>query len=789
MRAQLARHARRVLLQHARSPSCAVYSAPLRRRHLPRPIASAGCSYRSFFDGLFQKAPREVRDPEFEPGWMKIMVWRSRMLDHLRPPPTEELVQAWRAFFEGKLSSRNPLNETQAMQCRRLFDYLLNHAEPSAPNQPNLAYQDVLKAFTALEVLRPREMTQQHIDLTKNLYSALDSGSVGKMLAPPAKLWSRYVKTLCKYGGSKEALDLLYKNWDEVEKLAQNGTNLVIPVAEGLANHGDEEDMLKLVHHAEKNGIAFTATLQTTLVTFFAERNRIPETKKWFQEPTSSGRRSPKIYPLIAGFAARNDLKEWAVPFFLELGESKPRKDWWDSLLQAILVIGNGLKQVEAMMSHMEDSSKGPVVADTATINGLLRAADDIKAPTLAEDILSLAADKDIKLDGESHLVLMKMRLKAGYLPGVHTAYKKVTHVEPWHTNPNLWWEYGELLNSYLTALCSQTTPDFKLISEVIELAEENQVHIESGTVAALCIQLLGNEQQFDVMDILSVHAFQFSAAEREVIQDAFVTFCLTESSTSRAWSGYQLLRQFFQDLSFERRVKLMEGFFGRKRPDMAAHVFGHMRQHRNSDYHPKRETYIACFEGFGQNPDPESLEIVYNMLKMDTAVEPNTTLYTSLILAHAACDKPLQALDFWSQITSSREGPSYASLEAIFWALERNPRGLVTAQGIWRRMQKMDIEVPPRVYNAYLGAVAASGDEKSVQDAVLQMAAATGSEPDAMTLGVVYNALPGQKLQSSFKSWAGLRYLDAWAELEKKGKRMNENSLCQFKLNRVLKA
>ncbi|KAF4981612.1 hypothetical protein FZEAL_2624 [Fusarium zealandicum] len=788
MRAQLARHARRLLVQHARSPSCAVYSAPLRRRCLPRPIHHSE-SRRTFFDNLFQKAPREVRQPEFEPGWMNIMVWRSRMLDNLRPPPTPELVQAWKAFFEGKLSSRMPLNGSQAMQCHRLLDYLLK--QDNEPTQSKLEAQHFNIAFTALETLRPRERTQNHLDLVKRLYTALSSGE----LPPPesdSPMWVRFVSTLSIYGGSKEALEILHDHWEDVIKYGvgkQKSKKPLLSVAEGFAREGREQDLVELANYAEKNGIPYKADLQAVLVTFFAERSQVAETKYWFEKPTATGRRSARVYPLIASFAARNGLKDWAVPFFLELGDMKLSKGHWDSLLQAILIIGKGLKHVEAMMSHMADSS-GDIEANTVTINGLLRAAVDMKDPLLAEDILSLAEKRGIQLDGETQLTLMKMRLQASYLPGVHAAYKRVAHLEPWQRKPDLWWEFSQLLNQYLCALCSQKIPDFKLIGEVIELAEENQVHLEPETVASLCIRFLENEQQFDVMDVLSVHAFQFSAAEREVIQDAFVKFCLDhETSTSRAWSGYQLLRQFFQDLSFEHRVKLMEVFFERKRPDMAAHIFGHMRQHRNSDYHPKRETYIACFEGFARYPDAESLEIVYNMLKMDTIVEPNTKLYTSLILAHTACDKPLQAMDLWHEITTSREGPSYASLEAIFWALEHTPRGSRTADNIWKRIQKMDVDIPPQVYNAYVGAIAGSAEEEKLKDTIMRMAAVTESGPNAMTLGVAFNALPGQKLQANFKGWAKMRYPDAWAELEKKGTRMNSDSLCQFKLNRIFKA
>ncbi|KAH7148505.1 hypothetical protein EDB81DRAFT_464908 [Dactylonectria macrodidyma] len=789
MRAHLARHARRVLVQHSRSPSCALFSTPTRQRQLLRPIAHITVSHRTFFDGIFQKAPREVRQPEFEPGWMKIMVWRSRMLDNLRPPPTHELIECWNTFFSGKLSSRVPLNATQALHCRRLLDYLLEQiSEAPTKSRLKLERKSLSNALTALRTLRPRERTAQHLDLAKSIYSVLSSGVLSNKKGTDTSLWAQYVHTICLYGGSKEAIQLLQARWGDVVTIARNGDNLVVPVVQGLARDGCAQELVDLVEYAEKNGVPFDKETQTSIVTFFAQRNQVRETKYWFDKLPASGPRTAEIYPLVATFAARNNVQEWAVPHFLALGDSKPQKNYWDSLLQAILAMGKGLKQVEAMMSHMADSA-GPVRADTATINGLLRAAVDLKDPILAEDILSLAADKDMRLDGETYLIQMGLRLEAGYLPGVQAAYKSAKKLEPWHSNPDRWWEYCRLLNQYLSALCVQKTPDFKLIVELVNLTEEDQVQLDPQTVATLCIRFLENEQYFDVMDILSVHAFQFSAEEREIVQEAFVKFCLTDTSTSRAWSSYQLLRQFFQDLSFEHRVSLMESFFNRKRPDMASHVFGHMRQHRNSDYHPQLDTYIKFFEGLGQHPDTEALEMVYNMLKMDTSVQPDTRLYTSLMIAHTSCDRATQALDFWTEITSLREGPTYASLEAVFWTLEHKPGGSRMAQKVWKRIDNMDVDITPAVYNAYIGAIAANAEEQEVQDIIMRMAKTTGVEPDAMTLGVAFNAFPGQQLQSRFKSWAKMRYPEVWTKLEKKGKRLTEDSLCKFKLNRVFKA
>ncbi len=53
----------------------------------------------------------------------------------------------------------------------------------------------------------------------------------------------------------------------------------------------------------------------------------------------------------------------------------------------------------------------------------------------------------------------------------------------------------------------------------------------------------------------------------------------------------------------------------------------------------------------------------------------------------------------------------------------------------------------------------------------------------------MAHNALPGQELQANFRDWAKKKYRDAWAELDRYGRRLNEFSLCQIKINRVMKA
>ncbi|UKZ65682.1 uncharacterized protein TrAtP1_006877 [Trichoderma atroviride] len=797
MRANLARHGRRLLVCQARTaPSCALYAAPARRRPIAQRPATHVNFERTFLGGLLQKkAPREIRQPEYEPGWLQIMVWRSRMLDNVRPQPRLELLEAWKKLMQSKINTKMPFNSTQALQCRRLLEYLADPVNTEENEKDRkLGAVHLAMARQVLLEIDPIERTQHHLDLAKALHSVWAAGNFpSRKPNPVVSQWAYLVNALSLYGGSLEAVQMMYDKWEQPDYFnsINQGERLLEVVANGLAREGHEAELVKLVEYAETHNVPYSARIQYIVVRFFAERDRVTETKYWLNKPLMSGNIQAQVYRILAPFAMRNDLQEWATSLFLELGESQPWKKYWNALLQAILITRGSLAEVDTMMSHMVDSS-GEIAPDIHIINGLLRVAAEQRDAALGEDILALAAKRGLAPNGETHLILLNLRLKTDNLMGAREAYNQARHVQPWanEAKPRLFGEFRLAVNEYLVALAAQKQPDFKYISSVLESVEEDQMRLEPDTVGVLCLRFLENDQHFDVMDMLSIYSFLYSETERETVQNAFVSFCLDRStSTNRAWAAYQLLQQFFQDTSFERRVSLMNAFFERKRPDMASQVFGHMRAHRNKSYHPTVDTYITCLEGFARYPDEEGLEMVHNMLKMDVSLQPSTKLYTALMLAYTGCGQPLIALDYWTQITQSREGPSYATLQAMFWTLERKSGGHKQAREVWQKIERMDLDVPPSVYNAYIGALAGNGNEKEVRSLIMGMASVVGSEPDAMTLGITYNALPGQQLQKGFQEWAKGRYSDAWAELMKVGRRMDEYSLCQFKIERIMKA
>ena len=666
---------------------------------------------------------------------MQIMVWRSRMLDKTRPPERPELIAAWDNLMQSKLRNAAPLNSTQAIQCRRLLEYLI---DPDQQEDAKLSKQSLSMANQVLLEIDPIERSPEHLKLARTVHRARCTQVAGHKQKDEPKQWAQLVQAMCRYGAAREARDELKKYWSDPAYVeCTSGEHRVLEtVARGLADEGLETDLLDLVQFADGQGIDNMVGIREVVAVFYGKRNQVSEAEEWFTKSLESGQPSPQTYLEMAKLAFRKRSGGWFRGHLAQLIQSEPMKRYWRVILPSLVLIGTPLEEIKAIFGNMV-SLEGRFKPNTSFFNAMLSAAVIMKDPKFAEQLIWVAAEHRVNPDAETYAILLRIQTTAGSVGEATQAYQELHSAGsiPSEASKELWTAYGHTVNRYLMLLCAQRPPDFKHILEVLNTVEEERIHLSPKTVAALCLRFLENDQHFDVMDILSVHAFLYSETQREIVQSAFVSFVLdSNTSTSRAWGAYQLLHQFFLDLSFDKRIKLLQAFFDRNRPDMSTYIFGHMRQHSNKAFQPDRDAYVRCFEGFANHPDRSGLETVHNMLKMDMRIQKNTKLNTALMLAHAACERPLKALDFWEQIKTSPEGPSYASLEAVFWTLERKSGGWTMAREIWDKIQAMDLDIPASVYNAYIGAIAGQGNEKEIRALILKMASYTGSEPDALT-------------------------------------------------------
>ncbi|ORY68786.1 pentatricopeptide repeat domain-containing protein [Pseudomassariella vexata] len=807
MRSQLTRHVlRRLLAHHALVPPCPVLARPTLRGY---PVISrvTRSSQRRTFLEFFRKPPRAPKDLEIDPGYEILVQYWNHKTEDLRLPSNEELVAAFREFCRHKkMTSRQPLTATQV----RILHNVLNHLCHPSQLDGGLTVGD-LRTAREVVLIVPRDDTDDHVKLSKFLFAKIrkmaqdkrrEVRGTSKMTdeAEYAVDLAVLLRALTQYGRSTEARQYLLDFW---AKVGRNDPNiglgrtkaLWIPVLRGLAQEGNETQLLEMLDAMEQQaGLAYNPGAKEIVTTFYAQKNEFHKMKDWFTRPVvPEAPPTPKTYQEVFRCAVRNNHKPWAISLYQDvvngLESLTDTKYFGESILLiyqgAVILLGKGADHIEHMMTaysdrHPFDPKYQPSIE---TINGLIETAVERNDAYLAERLVSLISKLGLKANRQTHSLQMEYRIRTNDLDGAFSAYRSLQNFDGDRQD----WP---ALNKLIRAMCTAPTPNHERVLDVVSHLEQDTAVLEAETVVAICMTFLKNDEHFEVIDTLSLHTVNFSQRERQMVCKSFVGYCLeTKNTTARVWDAYALLRQFFPDTQNEDRVKIMDSFFRRKRPDMACFVFGHMRQAKNPANRPTLDTYVQCFEGIGRCPDIESLKIVHNMLKMDTTVVPNTQLHNALMIAYAACEEDDRALDFWQEISNSVEGPSYNSLEIVFRIYQINHNGDKKAKALWEKMEKMEIDVPPKVYAAYAGAVAAHSNPDEAKKLLVEMEAKVNQEPDTMTLAVVYNRLANDEQKDDFEKWAQEEFPHIWTELAKTKRKRDSEGLRKFRMSPPWKA
>lgn len=680
---------------------------------------------------LFQKAPRTLKEIDAEPGYETLLQFRAAENDSVRPPLRAELVKAWREFFAYKTRYGRTVNSTQAMCAHRVLLHL--SAQTANERDAELSEDDLRNARECLSK-PPRDDSTNHLELARKIYTELRRRS-----AHQSKDFYALLSALSQYGKALEARDLVLEYYRGIRDQEPDTVRLrhFMPVIRGLAKEGHEPELLDLVSQAKKAGVKYDPALHGVMTAYFAQRDNIGETKHWFNKPISKNLPpAPTTYYELLKFALRNDQQEWAVGVYqnliagLESGSWGSHKSSWDTSLQwAVMLLGKGVDHVEHMIDVAYEHTKDKPGAqpNIGTINCLIKVAADKNDPYLAERFLALSKKLGFEPNYKTYMLQLEYRIRANDLNGAFATYQSLQDLEETTKDKEL-----PVLNSFIRALCAVPNPNHERVLDVTSYLEQRRVTLEPETVVSICMAFLKNDETYEVIDTLSLHTVHYSVAERYMVRKAFVDYCLDKNnSTARVWDAYALLRQFFPEVETEARVKIMDVFFDRRRADMAAHVFGHMRAHGNPSLRPVLETYVRFLEGIGRSPDDESLKMVHNMLKMDTTIQPNTMLYNALMIGYMACDQPYRALDFWKEITMSPEGPSYSTLEIVFRTYEITPDGDGLANELWEKIKRMEIEVPENVYVAYAATTAAHCHLTDAKTLLENMDNVVGKGPD----------------------------------------------------------
>ncbi|KAI9846689.1 MAG: hypothetical protein M1837_003744 [Sclerophora amabilis] len=788
MRSHLTRQVFRRILSNGPyfSPRCTLSSVRGYRGQRPGQTISRSAPRRSLF-GVARGSDRELKNPDFDPGLQRMVEFSNLSKIGARPPPAQELVKAFRAFFKAKLQVHTPVQEIQAIQAMRTFKHL---KEIGLVNSPSGLYKtDLESAMVALGVPLAYKSQAAHNELARLLFAEamVGEGSLWERSAKVPKLVPKYVQILCASGDSLEARRVVEEYTDGIPDTFLR-KKVWLSILTGLSQEGNDAKLVSTCLAMQDRGITIDAKIHQTMTLHFAVKDDVEQAQKWFNCPIADGESPTYVtnHAMLKLCLRKNEFELGESIFHLVL-EGNPAKSSWDSIFQWAAAQGKGVDEIERMMNVMvrRNEDRPKVRPDIKTINRLIELENSRENPYLAERYVALAERWKILPNARTFLLQMEYRIRAGDIEGARAAYHKLQGVEIRED------EDLPQINALIRALCARKDPNQDAISELTTDLAERGVRFEASTVSALCLNQLRRKEIHDAHDLLQTHIYHFSLEARADIYSALVEYCLDRSnnSTARAWDAYNILYVVFDEVPVSTRTQLMREFFERGRADMACHVFGHMRQHLRPEHRPRPETYVACFEGIARAADRESLEMVHNMMKLDSTLEPSTRLLNALMLAYTACEMPFRSLEYWHEIVHSTEGPSYESVQIALRACEAAPLGGDRhAAEIWQLLTDMKVDITQEVYVAYIGALAGSARLQEAKDLVDRMEDHINVPPGVMAIGTLYNAIPVQERKDQVEQWAKENYPEVWKELEQRGRKRSALRTWAFKIDRDLK-
>ena len=686
------------------------------------------------------KPARQVKPTDLDPGFGELLELNRLLNMRVRTQDRKTILNAFRDFFLSKRESRAPVLDTQIKPVLTTLKHL--QSTSGEGETLTLSNQDLEIALKALTRWQGSKQREAYLEVATLLYTELklrneawqstqQEQQLGQHFEKHVLIPYLKVLRLCDQGHKARALleEQLGKR-----RLKDNSLDLWAPIIKAFVRSGGREDLQITIDLMKGSGFSFDKSFHQLVVKQYCEQNDMAGVKEWYDHPDYKRGELPMSTKLgvLQTCIMRNEY-EWGQPILNQILDQDPEKEGWDLVFQWAAGNGSGVDEIERMMSVMvrrnvEANSKAR--PDVHTINSLLRVANRRNDSYTAERFVALAEKLEIEPDADTRMLQMEYRLNVGDVDGTCHAYNELKSYEVLDNRD------APLVNRLISTLCKSKNYDYDIIMAYVQDLTERKALFEAETVAALSLLHLKRNELHDVIDLLQTHAYHFSAGERDQVRDAFVGFILDRSNNvTGAWDAYTILREIFPEIENDLRVRFMQEFFDRKRCDMAIHVFGHMRQSQVKESRPTGETYAKCFEGIASLKDEKSLNLVHNMVKLDSEVEPDTKLKNALMLAYLrCCEDPRRSLEFWDDIVYSREGPTYSSICIALCACEKAMTGKEYARDIWNRLKRFQVEITKEIYDSYIGALAGQCDMDGALEMVNEMEKETGSPPDVMT-------------------------------------------------------
>ncbi|KAL4901940.1 hypothetical protein BDW74DRAFT_68458 [Aspergillus multicolor] len=700
-----------------------------------------------------------------------------------RQPDADTLAKAFQDFFEARAMEPGVITQFQAQLVSTTWYHLRSLEGTLEPEDWQRVFSDenlenVLYVLSKAECL---SWARGEVRLlARSVFHALceDPGLRRDPVSQLAIL--SYIDIQALNGDPAEARRVVEEFWS---RLSSESPSPWLAVIRGFALLGDDKQQIKhIIQKIDEYGIHIDPVSQEGLVQFLVEQDLLGAVKMVYDSPLS-GRQEPKPS------TKRNALK-YAI--------LKNDRAWAKLIIKSLPSSGRDPKTIGVRL--LWDASQGrtasqiaKTVEDLVTerpnfwsslsitwINDLMEYANADNKPRLAMEYMALAPAWGLAPNPRTHLLHLESCILAHDLDGLLESLKELDNLDT--TGPGTL----PLMNKLIKMLCSsgQDNAVFDHISSLLDPLFESNVRFEADTLAALTHMLLYRLDLQAASELLRPRLGSYDAEERHTIRSALTSFIRDPNQESEpAWEAYMLLQLAFPETGVGMRSELMTSFFQRNRSDLAFLVFGHMRQAEDLSQRPKPDTYARCFRGIAQTHDAEHLELVHNMLKLDTEVDLNTRLLNTLMLAYAECEMPEKSMQIFRDILQSEEGPSQQTLFLFFKACEKHHNGTHEALKLTEKMKHLGIAFDPKLYTAYVRALASQCEFELATEALDAMKRVTGHAPTYTSVGHLYNSIPFEHWKDEVEKWAKARHPELWAQLEKIDREEHEEGLV-FKLS-----
>lgn len=652
--------------------------------------------------------------------------------DRSRTPPGDILAKAFQTFFNMRLETPMLISHFQARALIVTFKHL-------RAQQNDLEEKDWQHVFSienlekVLDVLSECECSPQAREVVMNLaryaYQELnlDHGfGPGKISRPALSL---YINILAMNGNAEDARHTLLKFWGQMSKITPSPWLTVI---KGFAMKNDLRQVRKIVDEWGNHGNKFDQPSHEELVKFLVDHDQFKAAQTVYDSPIADGSQpSLAASEALIRYYLLNSRTESAAKIFKSL-PAEPNEDTAGIIL--LWDAANGSNPSALAQKVDTWIAKNPEVKGFITIdavNNLVQYANATMNPQLASDFMSLASQWGLTPDSQTHVLQLESRIQAGDVQEtLKLLGEKVDATSL--TSQNL-----PIANKLIAMLCRSEEKEalFSQISSLLDPLFQENVQLESTTIAALTHMLLYRHDLEAVSELLRPRLGSYSDEQKAPVRDALAEYIIDRSqSDTDVWNAYELLKIAFPETWVSIRTKIMTSFFDRKRSDLAVLVFGHMRQADEPGRRPRQDTYARCFQGLSRTADATNLELVHNMLKLDLEVDLNTRILNGLMMAYAACEMPEKSMEIFRQILQSEEGPCHKTITIFFKVCQKHHNGAQEAIKMMHKVKKLEITANRPLYSAYMEALAAQCEFDLAVEVIDNMEAEIGVPPTSNT-------------------------------------------------------